>query len=239
MKNLKRIKLDGCNNLRDLGGYEGVLGSTRWHTCYRCDLPLLNKEGWDYLYENCNLRCVIDLRSSAEQEMQTYDNQNSNINYIHIPLIKEEARQDGMKAFAQSMAESYLQIILHAPENVVSVLTQIATTLQQDGAVLYHCTAGKDRTGIISFILLRLCGVENSDIMADYQVSSTYNFYGNSSSNELLKAMANTQSEWMHSNPEALGNLISYFAEHDIEDFLLEHGMRQEDIKIIKEKLQE
>lgn len=239
MKKLKRIPFEGMSNLRDLGGYAAGDGMTRWHTFYRCDLPLCDKAGWNTLYDVYGIRCVIDLRSSAEVNYQTYEYQHPNMNILHRPLIKEDVDIKHMSSnemFRRSMAESYLMMVEVNPEGVVQILEDIAENLQK-GAILYHCTAGKDRTGIISFFLYTLAGVSCADIMADYQVSSTYNLYGNDSTNHLLKDLHEQKTDWMHSQPENLGALIDYFMEHDIETWLIEHGMKQESIKQIKKMM--
>ena len=239
MIKLKRIPLEGVSNLRDLGGYATQGGSTRWHTCYRCDLPLCTKEGWNTLYDVYGVRCIIDLRSSAETKYQTYTYEHPDMALLHHPLIKEDIdlkNMSGAEVFQRSMADSYLLMVETNPEGVVAILEDIAKYLQK-GAVIYHCTAGKDRTGIITFFLYSLVGVASADIMADYQVSSTYNYYGNGSTNNLLKDLQKENTTWMHSQPENLGSLFAYFMEHDMESWLMEHGMKQESINQIKKMM--
>lgn len=61
--------------------------------------------------------------------------------------------------------------MLERRENPARVLRLIA---QAEGGVLFHCTAGKDRTGCIAALLLSLAGVELSDVLADYQMTELY-----------------------------------------------------------------
>lgn len=66
--------------------------------------------------------------------------------------------------------ESYYLMAEHIP----SMSELFRTIANAPGTVLFHCTAGKDRTGITAAILLMLAGVDDLDIFADYQVSQTY-----------------------------------------------------------------
>lgn len=227
----KRIKIAGMSNLRDLGGYEVAQGVIAWQKLYRSDLPLCKEDGWKQLIEEQHLATIIDLRSTAEKQMQDYQVPKE-IEGYHIPLIKEMEHMElnkeaGKEFFMRSMGEQYLNMVLGNPEGVVSVLTMIVKGLKK-GSVLYHCTAGKDRTGIISFFLYRLLGVDCADILADYQVSSTYNLYANQVENTLLKELSKTETQWMHSQPENLGALMEYFEREDMEQFLIQHGMKAE-----------
>lgn len=224
----KRIKVTGMNNLRDLGGYEGTGGMVAWQKLYRSDLPLCNEDGWKQLMQKQHLATIIDLRSTAEKQMQDYQTPDG-IKKYHIPLIKEMEHMElnkeaGKEFFMRSMGEQYLNMVLGNPEGVVSILTTVTQGLKK-GSVLFHCTAGKDRTGIISFFLYELLGVDRADILADYQVSSTYNLYANPVENTLLKELSKTETQWMHSQPENLGALMAYFEKEDMEHFLIQHGM--------------
>ena len=57
-------------------------------------------------------------------------------------------------------------------KNMSEVLKVLA---EAESGVLFHCTAGKDRTGVVSAIILMLCGVERETIVRDYVVSREYN----------------------------------------------------------------
>lgn len=241
--NRKRILINGCQNLRDLGGYVTQKDTiTRWNTIYRGDMILCDEEGWKYLYERLSIRCVIDLRSTAEQQFQPYLYQHKNIQYFSVPLLKEEPyvdadnENDSKHMFHTSIAKNYLDIVFANPYAIVQVFMILEQNIN-NGAVIFHCTAGKDRTGIIAFFLLWLLQVPVADIMADYQVSSTYAYYGNNSTNILIKELQEYDTSWMHAQPEALGMLIDYFTKHDMKAFLIHMGMPQVRINSLIENL--
>lgn len=243
-ENKRRWSIAGCQNLRDLGGYETKdKRITRWNTCFRCDLPLCDKEGWNTLYEELGVRTIIDLRSNAERAYQDYAYNEERIHVLCLPLLKEEhfkyvRKNEYKEKFEQSISEKYLDIVLSNPEGIVQILMEIHKAFTK-GAVLFHCTAGKDRTGILSFFLLWLAQVESVDIMADYQVSSTYTLYGNISTNTLLKELQKYDTSWMHAQPEALGALIDYFSKYDMKEFLVQYGMTNKEIEEIIDRFTE
>lgn len=238
----RRIPLAGCRNLRDLGGYvTRQQVCTKWNILYRSDLPLCEEKEWNYLYEELHVRCVIDLRSQAEQAFQPYLHKQEGIDYISIPLLQESFSYQHHEEAAglslkESIARNYVDIVLSYPEGITAVLIAVARNLPK-GAVLFHCTSGKDRTGIVAFFLLWLVQTMPEDIMADYQISSTYLYYGNSSIDTLVKELQSYDTSWMHTQPEALGALLAYFTAHDMEAFLQEHGMEKAYISYLKEYL--
>lgn len=238
----RRIPLAGCRNLRDLGGYvTKQQACTKWNVLYRSDFPLCEEKEWNYLYEELHVRCVMDLRTQAEQAFQPYLHKQEGIDYISIPLLQESFSYQHHEEAAglslkESIARNYVDIVLSYPEGITAVLIAVARNLPK-GAVLFHCTSGKDRTGIVAFFLLWLVQTMPEDIMADYQISSTYLYYGNSSIDTLVKELQSYDTSWMHTQPEALGALLAYFTAHDMEAFLQEHGMEKAYISYLKKYL--
>ncbi|MCB6602772.1 tyrosine-protein phosphatase, partial [Erysipelatoclostridium ramosum] len=113
------------------------------------------------------------------------------------------------------------------PEAVCAALRHIKATRQTGHAVLFHCTAGKDRTGILAALLLKLCGVCNEDILADYQISATYNAAG---VNRMLPAdvMAIPAVRALfESTPDMLQPLLSLLDQTGCFSYLKSIGMQQ------------
>lgn len=172
---LVRLPLDHVKNCRDLGGYPTPQGSTRWGRFLRCgDMGQIIEIERDYLFAY-GVRTIIDLRTPEECEVSPNPIQyDKRFNYLPFDLI---LRQDPAEHFLTSdlssmtLGDLYIRI-LDANERVGAVLEMIAAN--DEGALLFHCTAGKDRTGVIAMLLLGLAGVTNEDILANYQVSFTY-----------------------------------------------------------------
>ena len=164
----KPLKLDGTFNTRDLGGYPSASGKiTQTHRLLRSDgLHQLSPKDQQTLYDY-GVRKVIDLRSKYECEknvsrMAEY----RDVAYEHVPML-DRIQSDGFEAvFPSCMSEMYMALLAEYGAAVASALRAILA--EPMGCVLFHCTAGKDRTGVIAMLLLLLCGVPESIVIADY-----------------------------------------------------------------------
>jgi protein-tyrosine phosphatase len=117
----------------------------------------------------------IDLRTGEEaQQSRDVLADDARFDYQRISLMGTEKMDLGkmMTSFPDTLGEAYVQWLGSNKPQFRQVFQLIAA--QQDGAVLYHCTAGKDRTGIISGILLDLAGVPRADIVHNYALSAHY-----------------------------------------------------------------
>ena len=111
------------------------------------------------------------------------------------------------------MLEGYCEIVRDEAPLVAAALSHTVRALQS-GAVLFHCTAGKDRTGVLAALLYLLLGVAEEDIIADYQVSFTYNEKGINrllAGNPVLKELQHL----MYSRWEDMAALLSFIRETD------------------------
>lgn len=236
-RNEKRIILTNAFNVRDLGGYTGEDGNiTKWNQLIRSDgISKLNEQDWDILVKK-GVRTVIDLRSISETKMQP-DVVPSAVTYVHCPLQKEDLdinnpTKSVANAFSKSLTQGYQSIVCDGIDLLVNALKQVIRGLES-GAVLFHCSAGKDRTGVLAAVLLYLLGVEDEDIIADYQVSYTYNRRG---INEAAKSLPNYEDfkMFLYSNPEYMETLLAYFGETDLSKTLYEAGLQKKEVKRLK-----
>lgn len=167
---MRRIPLEKAINARDLGGYPTSVSSyTEYGRFLRTDaIHGLTQQDLETLY-NRGVRTVLDLRSAMEQEIQPNDFKGYRDVKVHecpLPTIPSEDFRDGM-------GDSYGKMIHSGGDSFKRLFTLIHTGLG-DGAVLFHCTAGKDRTGITAALLLNLAGVPDEDIVADYALTEVY-----------------------------------------------------------------
>ena len=168
----RRIELAGCFNFRDLGGYpaEGGL-RVRWRRLFRSDgLHHLTPEDVERLLGALAIRRVVDLRSSAELEAEGRGllASRSEADFHHVPLFDATSRSDAPQPAGLSLADRYFLMAEFACEPIARVLVALA---EAPGPAVYHCAAGKDRTGVISAVLLGLLGVPDEVIVADYAAS--------------------------------------------------------------------
>jgi protein-tyrosine phosphatase len=165
------IRLDGAHNVRDLGGYAITGGGeTRWRRLLRADnLTALTDADVEAL-EALGVRTVIDLRGDAELALEPSPYADgSRLSYINIPLYDEMAPivTAGMSF---DMGARYATALERCGDRIAEVLDAIAAAAP--GGVLFHCTAGKDRTGVIAALLLTLSGVAPETVIADYMLTA-------------------------------------------------------------------
>lgn len=228
---VKRIRLQHAANVRDLGGFETRAGETvKWNRLFRGDgLNGLADWEWKKLTDR-GVRTVIDLRSRSET-IDLPDCPPEGIQWVHCPLQEEELDMNDVsnsarRAFAGSLEEGYCQMAENHPQLLARAIQQVSEGLER-GAVLFHCTAGKDRTGVLAAALLYLLGVEDQDIVADYQVSEGYNRYG-------IERMLRTQSGFekmkhlLKSDAVSMDALLECFRRIDLETLLLNNGLIKE-----------
>ena len=165
---LRHIPLGRMYNLRDLGGYPVPGGETAWERLLRGDNPEgLTEEDLRWLLDR-GITTVVDLRSEAETGRKPDQLASQpGFYYFHCPLLSEG---DGMPNLETDVGQGYFRM-LDGSDLVAKAMRTVAAA---PAGVLFHCTAGKDRTGLLAALLLGLAGAERADILADYQVSETY-----------------------------------------------------------------
>lgn len=246
MQKIRRLPLHHAYNVRDLGGYAiNEHAMTKWHQLYRSDsLEHLDEHDWQYLVK-LNVKWIIDLRSRSEIQQMPYDCECYGIHYVTLPFMKEDKSpnelldEEGRKHFLDSMKLCYESMIDEIHPQIVEAMNVIANALEHHEAVLFHCTAGKDRTGMLSALLLSLCGVDQYDILADYQVSATYNTVGVNQMlpEEMMEIPA--VKALFESTPEMMKPLIQKLAATGTRKYLLNIGCNQEVLDTIIENFVE
>lgn len=230
-KHIKRLRLDHAHNVRDLGGFETADGGmVRWNTLYRAgNLSEADSADWERL-KAAGVRSILDLRSLSE--IRSFpDRAPEGISWQHTPLQTEEIDMNDLagsagKAFQKSLKEGYLNMVGQHTHLLASALARLTECLEQ-GAVLFHCSAGKDRTGIIASSVLYLCGVDREDIIADYEVSYTYNQNGLNASAGRMPGFKEIL-PLLQSDRENMEQLLYFYGEMDLAARLAENGFSLE-----------
>ena len=169
---LRHLGLEGTYNIRDIGGYCTDDGrSTRWRTLFRADsLHRLTPEGQALLIAH-GLQTVIDLR--RRDELEAAPNvfaASSTVRYHHISLSADVPHVP--TGAPDSLVTIYRRILEERQAQVHAVFSALAAP--EGLPAIVHCTAGKDRTGVIVALMLRLAGVPTSTIIDDYVLTATY-----------------------------------------------------------------
>ena len=237
---MKRIPMEHAQNIRDLGGFEAADGRVvRWQRLFRGDcLSCLEEQEWKKLTDR-GVRTVLDLRSLSESEAMP-DRAPEGVKLAHCPLQKEKIdfqrfSDTAVAAFTRSMEQGYCRMLEEGAELLTAALKEVAEGLKE-GAVLFHCTAGKDRTGVLAAVILELLGVAREDIAADYQVSYTYNRKG---VNEAARQLPDYEKilPMLRSDAEDMLGFLEFWDAKGGEEFLKSRGLPEETLKTLRAEL--
>lgn len=234
---MEQVKIRSCPNFRDLGGYKKKSGGfTRYSKIYRSDCLSKLVEEDIALISKHNIRCVIDLRFSNELEDRPNPlNGREGFEYYNVSL-KDGLYSNNFDSYmAVSMGNMYISLIDEASGEIAQVFRILAE--HEDCGTVFHCHAGKDRTGVIAAMILLLAGVSKEDIISNYAVSY-----------ELLKELIEIDLEKIKSmgikimehtllsEPENMEMFLSHLEEKylSVENYLLKIGLTQSEINKVK-----
>jgi protein-tyrosine phosphatase len=174
----RRLDWDGCLNVRDLGGHpteDG--GETRTGAVVRADsVRRLTDAGWQSLVEY-GIRRIVDLR--LDWEIKEDPPGDAPVEVVHVSFLEDVSLDRQIEIFQRwidapdvitATRDGYLDMLDSYRKNVAAALEAVAGA--PEGGVLIHCMGGKDRTGLLAALLLRLAGVPVADIAADYGLSA-------------------------------------------------------------------
>lgn len=179
MKHTRLVPLAGAMNFRDLGGYHNDRGQTvSWGRIYRADsLSNLSVDDLEILKQR-HITVDCDLRSAFEQRSMP-DKLTDGIRYVDCHVYPEEGDDDrqvktpGKVVTTDYLGSIYQHIILnvHSQHAFGQVMKELVT-LAPDEALVFHCSAGKDRTGMMSALILKTLGVDDQTIIKDYLLTN-------------------------------------------------------------------
>ena len=172
----RRIAFRGVTNFRDLGGYRTSADTMiRWGMIFRADsLHALLPEDLN-LYEQLGVRTVYDLRGDVERTENP-----SRFESRHLDVLSRPADADPIVATdggtvadgERILAEVYKGLIDHSAERIGQLFTGLSA--QDALPAVFHCHAGKDRTGVVAAILLEALGVDRGVVLDDYELTALY-----------------------------------------------------------------
>ena len=169
---LRRLELERAWNFRDLGGYRARDGrAVRWRRLFRADgLDRLTEADLRQI-ETLGLRTVIDLRTEDEVARGRLAPTAGEPAWHHLPMLdvlppRRSTRPGPGPAY---VADQYLAMTASAAGSVAAFLELVCTP--DAYPLVFHCFAGKDRTGILTALVLGLLGVADADIVEDYALS--------------------------------------------------------------------
>ena len=164
------LPLEMSSNFRDLGGYQTKDGRTvRWGKAFRSGaMPLLTESDYSFLGK-LGLGTVVDLRSLEEREIapDLLDDRTGALfisnDYSMKPMLAKLATGSG-----ENMYQGTEELL------VPQIRATFRRLLADDGALVYHCSAGQDRTGVVTAMIYEVLGVDRETILKDYHLSTSF-----------------------------------------------------------------
>jgi protein-tyrosine phosphatase len=232
---------EGGLNARDLGGYPTADGrETRWGAVVRsASLAALTEAGRAALADY-GVRAIVDLRlpdELAREPNPFAEPGDHGITYTNVSILDPGA---GFPPNTITLAENYLWSLDRFQALMAAALTAVADA--PEGGVLIHCAAGKDRTGLISALLLGLVDVPAATIAADYSITA-----------ELLRPR---EEEWLENGPgeraereamvarfaptaEVMLEVLDQLAHRygGVEPYLAQAGVTPDDLRRLRDRL--
>jgi protein-tyrosine phosphatase len=201
----RELDWDGCWNVRDLGGIpleQG--GETRYGVLVRADnIRQLSDEGWRALADH-GVRRIVDLR--WPEELAQDPPREVGLEVVHVSLfgVLDSGYVDPVEDYLEAgdpagyWASEYIEILAKYRPHFGAAVAAIADA--NDGAVLFHCAGGRDRTGLVAALALRVAGAAIGDVAADYALSS--------------ERLGRNPNSWVNQTTDAADRRIRLFKDH-------------------------
>lgn len=164
----RTLYVDGLVNARDLGGLRRLDGTTTPRAVfYRSEnVDGITLAGWEQIYR-AGIRTIVDLRDPNERA----SDRNERPSWIHTVTVELNGFDDEFwrDYLPNGLARTALYFLPHLeamPNRAVSALSAIVSA--PPGGVLFHCVRGRDRTGMISLLLLLAVNTDPEEIVDDY-----------------------------------------------------------------------
>jgi protein-tyrosine phosphatase len=229
--NSRAVAWGDLQNAWDLGGLPTTSGVTRHGRIFRSMGPdNLDEAGWRDV-TNSGVTTVVDLRNDDEVVAEV--SRPDSILVIRNP-IEDQSDDDFMSEWGHRLGSPvyYAEILRRWPDLVASAFNAIADA---PASVLFHCGAGRDRTGMISAMIEQLVGVERDAILDDYSdACRAFNVWKKSSPGR-EEPMADE--ELGDQLETARAELATFLDEHDIASYLLVSGVSAAQLDRIRARL--
>ena len=246
--------IDGVSNFRDLGGLPLISGGkTRDGRLLRsATLRSLSDTGVDQL-RDFPVSNIIDLRTRSEDHLDPEPHVEG-VNINKVPLTGGETARTVRQALAAGdeihasdiLHDMYASMIDREGDSIGQAVSVTAHALStDDGAVLIHCTAGKDRTGLVVALILETVGVHREAIVHDYAASQAQ--LSGAWLNDMLAAiervgisLGQASRQLLTLSPaEVMDDILSYIEQehHSVREYLAEHGVQERSFNHLTETL--
>lgn len=165
------LDFDGLRNARDLSQFENIKEKKLIRSE---ELNKLSNEDIKKMQEDLNVKVVIDLRTKKERKHR--DKIIPDAKYFNLPIsnykdLKNEPNKKLRKhknGLFPNLCEYYKRLVSREKKDFWTNLFNIFLNNGKDGAILWHCVQGKDRTGVVAAVMSCCLGVDEKEVMDDY-----------------------------------------------------------------------
>lgn len=256
MSDSRQITWEGFFNTRDLGGLPSRHGQTTRPGAFirSADLRFVTAEGWQAAYA-AGVRTVVDLRNPDEIRPapgQGWTSQGGSASFpaesAPTPLPPEVGRLEVSLDHVEDVefwkninrrqlngSPLYFRPFLERKaERCAAAITALAQS--EPGGVLFHCGAGRDRTGLVTLLLLALAEVEAEAIADDYELSTTalrplFTAMGENDQGPVIESLLADRGLTLR------GSVLGVLKDLDAWTYLLEAGVAEEDLARLRARL--
>jgi protein-tyrosine phosphatase len=233
------VLLEGMVNVRDLGGFRTKTGqTTRYNVFLRGDAPYRISDSARHRVVEQGLHTVIDMRYAHEvaQRPNRFAGY-PDVDFHHIPLYVETTYLGMIRQF-RDLGGWYCTILDQGGTPIRNILGVLS---RAEGVCLLQCYLGKDRTGILSALLLNVVGVSEADIIADY-LQSQENLRVIHEEIQSVRPFFVTKPQFeniISAKREYITALLAHLSQKysDAEGYMRAIGVLEEDIAILRQKL--
>ncbi|MFT3944728.1 MAG: tyrosine-protein phosphatase [Ancrocorticia sp.] len=155
----------GFYNLREAGGLPTANGRIRTGRLLRSDFPAMISTDAAAFFRELPLAAVVDLRDPDEIDTNPKAFWDAGFSVVERPIFSGSIAS--MTTGVPAVEELYLTMLERFPVQLAAAVGDIADSVES-GAVLVHCTAGKDRTGMVIALIQSLLGVRDDDVITTY-----------------------------------------------------------------------
>lgn len=231
------LPLEKMTNTRDLGGYETQGGMfTKAHKYIRGSSPTHSTQEDLKKLKDYGVEVVVDLRSPFEKSQgENPFKKDEDVEYYEVNLfdsLASEAKDAQFKEY-RDLGGVYVYMLEHRKKEIKDIFDIFIKHSYE--CTLFHCTSGKDRTGVISILLMDLAGCHEYDIVKDY--SETYE--NNKEINDYLLTLIEDEEakDFIKSSPRYVMELLDYIRENygSAKEYLIHIGMSYEDVDMLVE----
>jgi protein-tyrosine phosphatase len=200
-------------NVRDLGGLPTVDGrAVRRGQVYRADGVNRLRDDDLEVARDLGLRTVIDLRTAGEiGRSGRFPVEQYPVAWHSLPMIRRMWSDDDLVATTGAgdfLRDRYVEMLTDGADSLAAIVDLVA----EGQPALFHCAAGKDRTGVVAAVLLGLVGVERDEIVADYHATAgamgAFVDWLTLEHPEAIDAMTSQPPEYLEAPPEAMAGFL-------------------------------